>query len=79
MFLDWIMRTGARGRILVQVTIYRRLLIGRDGHLDQSEAYNIYRNLYENTGPGVEQVDVLPPPPPVVGAGCQYYARGGEG
>ena len=26
-------------RILVQVTIYRRLLIGRDGHLDQSEAY----------------------------------------
>ena len=23
-------------RILVQVTIYRRLLIGRDGHLDQS-------------------------------------------
>ena len=34
----------ARGRILVQVTIYRRLLIGRggrDGHLDQSEAYDI--------------------------------------
>ena len=29
------------GRILVQVTIYRKLLIGRDGHLDQSEAYNI--------------------------------------
>ena len=29
------------GRILVQVTIYRRLLIGRDGHLDQSEAYDI--------------------------------------
>ena len=28
-------------RILVQVTIYRRLLIGRDGHLDQSEAYAI--------------------------------------
>ena len=31
----------ARGRILVQVTIYRRLLIGRDGHLGQSEAYYI--------------------------------------
>ena len=31
----------ARARILVQVTIYRRLLIGRDGHLDQSEAYDI--------------------------------------
>ena len=31
----------ALGRILVQVTIYRRLLIGRDGHLDQSEAYDI--------------------------------------
>ena len=26
-------------RILVQVTINRRPLIGRDGHLDQSEAY----------------------------------------
>ena len=35
--------------ILVQVAIYRRLRIGRDGHLDQSEAYD-YRNLYENTG-----------------------------
>ena len=31
-----------RARILVQVTIYRRLLIGRDGHLDQLEAYDIY-------------------------------------
>ena len=30
-----------RGRILVQVTIYRRLRIGRDGHLDQSEAYDV--------------------------------------
>ena len=28
-------------RILVQVTLYRRLLIGRDGHLDQSEVYDI--------------------------------------
>ena len=34
-------RLDARARILVQVTIYRRLLIGRDGHLDQSEAYDI--------------------------------------
>ena len=34
-------RVRNRGRILVQVTIYRRLLIGRDGHLDQSEAYDI--------------------------------------
>ena len=31
----------ARARILVQVTINRRLLIGRDGHLDQSEAYDL--------------------------------------
>ena len=39
-----------RVRILVQFTIYRRLLIGRDGRLDQSEAYeSIYRNLSENT------------------------------
>ena len=30
-----------RARILVQVTIYRRLRIGRDDHLDQSEAYGI--------------------------------------
>ena len=29
------------GRIRVQVTIYRRLRIGRDSHLDQSEAYDI--------------------------------------
>ena len=28
-------------RILEQVTIYRRLQIGRDGHIDQSEAYDI--------------------------------------
>ena len=28
-------------RILVQVTIYRRLLIARDGHLDQLKAYDI--------------------------------------
>ena len=27
--------------ILVQVTINRRLRIGRDGHLDQSEAYDL--------------------------------------
>ena len=33
--------TAVRARILVQVTIYRGLLIGRDGHLDQSEAYDI--------------------------------------
>ena len=36
---SWELRTKVR--ILVQVTIYRRLLIGRDGHLDQSEAYDI--------------------------------------
>ena len=33
-------------RIIIQATIYRRLRIGRDGHLDQSEAYEIYRNFY---------------------------------
>ena len=31
----------ARARILVQVTINRRLLIGQDGYLDQSEAYDL--------------------------------------
>ena len=30
-----------RARILEQVTIYCRPRIGRDGHLDQSEAYDI--------------------------------------
>ena len=30
-----------RVRILVQVTIHRRLLIGRDDRLDQSKAYDI--------------------------------------
>ena len=41
---DWV---GVHGdvlrwaRILVQVTTYRRLLICRDGNLDQSEAYDI--------------------------------------
>ena len=33
-------------RILLQVYIYRRFRIGRDEHLDQSEAY---RNVYDNT------------------------------
>ena len=32
---------GTWTRILVQVMIYHTLLIGRDGHLDQSEAYDI--------------------------------------
>ena len=30
-----------RARILGQVTTYRRLRIGRDAHLDQSEAYDM--------------------------------------
>ena len=30
-------------RILVQVRIYRRLLVGRDGHFDQSEAYEVFK------------------------------------
>ena len=45
-------------RILVQVTIYRRLRIGRDDHLDQSEAYTIYRNLYENTAAVVSSTEI---------------------
>ena len=39
--------TGCRILVQVRPTIYRRLLIGRDCHLDQSEA-TICRNLYEN-------------------------------
>ena len=42
-----------RARILVQVTIYRRLRIGGDVHLDQSETYDILQLVYVNTGPGV--------------------------
>ena len=40
-------------RILVQAANYRRLRIGRDGHLDQSEAYDIriYLNVYESASP----------------------------
>ena len=42
----WINWTSARilryrARIIVQVTINRRLRIGRDGHLAQSEAYDL--------------------------------------
>ena len=33
--------TRVLGPYSVQVTIYRRLLIGRDGHLDQSVVYDI--------------------------------------
>ena len=32
---------NAWARIIVQVTINRRLLIGRDGHLDQSKACDL--------------------------------------
>ena len=41
LFLDCWDNWWDRARILIQVTIYRRLLIGRDDHLDQSEAYDI--------------------------------------
>ena len=34
-------KTVTVARIFVQITIYRRLLIGRDGNLDESEAYDI--------------------------------------
>ena len=40
--------------IRVQVTIYRWLRIGRAGHLNHSEAYDIYRNLYENKRPDMQ-------------------------
>ena len=30
-----------RARLLERVTVYHRLMIGRDGHLNQSEDYNI--------------------------------------
>ena len=38
-------------RILVQVTINRRLRIGQDGHLDQSETYDL-SYLVQEYGPG---------------------------
>ena len=37
----WHIYTCIWTRILVQFTMYRRLRIGRDGHLDQTEAYDI--------------------------------------
>ena len=45
----------AMARILVQVAIYRRLLICRDGHLDQSEAYDISQ-LVREYGPCCEMI-----------------------
>ena len=42
MVMAWNFANVAAGaRILVQVTINRRLRIGQDGHLDQSEAYDL--------------------------------------
>ena len=41
MLFTLIFQCGNWTRILVQVTIYRRQLIGRDGHPDQSAAYDI--------------------------------------
>ena len=46
-FTSYTFRLNFWARILVQVTIYRRLLIGRDGHLDQSEAQLNYT--YDST------------------------------
>ena len=39
-------RNNNWNRILVHVTIYRRLLIGRDGHLDQSEMLLYFLNAF---------------------------------
>ena len=46
--------------ILVQVTINRRLLIGRDGHLDQSEAYDSSLLVREYRGDFYWQFYILP-------------------
>ena len=35
-------------RALVQVTIYRRLRIGRDGHLDQFEVYKEHVEMFHH-------------------------------
>ena len=40
-FSEVFFSTQTRVCILVQTTIYRRLRIGRNGHLDESEAYDI--------------------------------------
>ena len=39
--MKWLFRHQDLPGILVQVTTHRRLLIGRDGRLDQSEAYDV--------------------------------------
>ena len=59
--VDVISEKYSRARFLVQVKIYRRLRIGRDGHLDQSEAYDNYRNLYENTSRGSQKIKYIDP------------------
>ena len=35
----------------LKFAIYHRLRIGRDDHLDQSEAYDVSQLVYENTWP----------------------------
>ena len=42
---------GSAPNVLLQVTIYRKLRIGRDGHLANPKP-TIYRNLQEKEGPG---------------------------
>ena len=58
---------GARN--LLQVTIYRRLWIGRDGHLDQSEAYDISQRVRQ-CGPWVVSVTFKPD---CGTSGCDVY------
>ena len=41
MILAWASPFNRQGRVLLQVTIYRRLRIGKDWNLDQFEAYDI--------------------------------------
>ena len=51
-------RNPISGRILVQVTIYRRLRLGLDDHLAQSEAYDISQ-LVREYGPCLLRAKVL--------------------
>ena len=50
---------GPRARFLIQVTTYRRLRITRDGHLDQSEAYDIVTCTGIRTGPTSSTIESI--------------------
>ena len=57
-YMPIVLLVNARGRILVQVTIYRRLLIGRDGHLCYDLHYSLTKLETLHLSPVVINVNI---------------------